>query len=405
MSKNISIKEGGVSRTFTANKLRTNLQGGGTCDWVPKDDVDEYVELEELSVTENGIYYPTQKVGISKVVVDVEGGGGGGGGEEKLYEYAWTALNITQGSYVPTFASFTPSNAVVYNGRIHLFGQKDTASTLHVSWGDSDGFRVESTLPISTFTSKFVADDHYIHLLGGSGNTTAHYVWDGSVWRSAEYPLAFPINTQTLSPNQIVYVNGFVYVIGGYSSANKNYVHVMDINPNTENSVSDYEFPFTLTETYMVCDAAAYGSSIIMAGFITTDSARNCYSFSDGTFIKMDDIPWLARDRGGTLLEYDGKLHYFGGSNTASSSIGIRSYYPSKHKWLDCGIYPSFITSDFGGAVPSSTNLGIIIPSFSRSSGLNAIVYNNVIHVIGINTSSMSIVGQGHWTVEKRLIT
>lgn len=71
MSKNITIKEGGVSRYFSASKLRTNLQGGSTCDWVPIDEVDDYVELEELNVTENGIYYPSEKIGISKVTVDV----------------------------------------------------------------------------------------------------------------------------------------------------------------------------------------------------------------------------------------------------------------------------------------------------------------------------------------------
>lgn len=71
MSKNISIRDGSQSRYFTASKLRTNLQGGGTCDWVPIDEVDQYVDLEELHVTENGTYYPSEKVGISAVYVDV----------------------------------------------------------------------------------------------------------------------------------------------------------------------------------------------------------------------------------------------------------------------------------------------------------------------------------------------
>lgn len=71
MSKNISIRDGSQSRYFTASKLRTNLQGGSTCDWVPIDEVDQYVELEELHVTENGTYYPSEKVGISAVYVDV----------------------------------------------------------------------------------------------------------------------------------------------------------------------------------------------------------------------------------------------------------------------------------------------------------------------------------------------
>lgn len=37
MSKNIVIKEGATARNFTAAKLRTNVQDGGLCLWVPKD--------------------------------------------------------------------------------------------------------------------------------------------------------------------------------------------------------------------------------------------------------------------------------------------------------------------------------------------------------------------------------
>lgn len=38
MSKNISIMEGGSARNFTAARLRTDLQDGGTCQWIPKDE-------------------------------------------------------------------------------------------------------------------------------------------------------------------------------------------------------------------------------------------------------------------------------------------------------------------------------------------------------------------------------
>ena len=41
MSKNISIKEGGVSKTYTATKLTTNLVGGGTCNWIPDDSMSD----------------------------------------------------------------------------------------------------------------------------------------------------------------------------------------------------------------------------------------------------------------------------------------------------------------------------------------------------------------------------
>ena len=52
MSKNISIKEGGVARSATVNKLKTNLVGGGSALWVPEDET----RLTTLNVSENGTY-------------------------------------------------------------------------------------------------------------------------------------------------------------------------------------------------------------------------------------------------------------------------------------------------------------------------------------------------------------
>lgn len=95
MAKTITISEDGTSRTFTCKKLETNLSSSGTCYWVPEDEVDEYVELEELRVTDNGTYTPTEKVGFSKVVVDVEGGGGGGGEPEGTEVQATALENIS----------------------------------------------------------------------------------------------------------------------------------------------------------------------------------------------------------------------------------------------------------------------------------------------------------------------
>lgn len=72
MSKNITIQEGGVAKQFTAQKLQTNLVGGGTQLWVPEDEAGDYANLEELSVTENGTYVPSENAdGFSKVEVDV----------------------------------------------------------------------------------------------------------------------------------------------------------------------------------------------------------------------------------------------------------------------------------------------------------------------------------------------
>lgn len=52
VSKNIIIQEGGIGKQLTANKLKTNLVGGGTCLWVPEDER----QLGTKYVSENGTY-------------------------------------------------------------------------------------------------------------------------------------------------------------------------------------------------------------------------------------------------------------------------------------------------------------------------------------------------------------
>lgn len=52
MSKNIVIQEGGQGKQLTADKLKTNLVGGGTCLWVPEDEV----RLGTKFISENGTY-------------------------------------------------------------------------------------------------------------------------------------------------------------------------------------------------------------------------------------------------------------------------------------------------------------------------------------------------------------
>lgn len=52
MSKNITIQEGGVGRQMSVEKLKTDLVSGGTCLWVPEDEV----VLGRKTITENGTY-------------------------------------------------------------------------------------------------------------------------------------------------------------------------------------------------------------------------------------------------------------------------------------------------------------------------------------------------------------
>lgn len=69
-----SIKEGGKSCNFSAAMLKTNLQGGGTCLWIPRMDV----ELKSKYITKSGTYaakaddcYGFDQVTVSGVDVEI----------------------------------------------------------------------------------------------------------------------------------------------------------------------------------------------------------------------------------------------------------------------------------------------------------------------------------------------
>jgi hypothetical protein len=79
MTKNITIQEGGTPKPMSdVAKIRTSLQGGGTCLWVPEDEV----KLTTKHITENGTYKAEDddKYGYSQVTVNVPGGAGGPAG-------------------------------------------------------------------------------------------------------------------------------------------------------------------------------------------------------------------------------------------------------------------------------------------------------------------------------------
>lgn len=67
MSKNIVIQEGGLGKQLTADKLKTNLVGGGTCLWVPEDDT----HLGTKYITNNGTFKASDDglYGYSEVTV------------------------------------------------------------------------------------------------------------------------------------------------------------------------------------------------------------------------------------------------------------------------------------------------------------------------------------------------
>jgi len=75
LPKNIVIAEGTQGKTFTAvEKIRTKLQGGGTCNWIPEEEAGDYTNLKNKTIRENGEYLPSDDncTGYKKVTVNVK---------------------------------------------------------------------------------------------------------------------------------------------------------------------------------------------------------------------------------------------------------------------------------------------------------------------------------------------
>jgi hypothetical protein len=80
VAKDITIQEGGVAKAMSnVSKIRTDLQGGGTCYWVPESEVN----TKTKHISENGTYAAASDnaYGFSSVTVSVRGGNGSAGSD------------------------------------------------------------------------------------------------------------------------------------------------------------------------------------------------------------------------------------------------------------------------------------------------------------------------------------
>lgn len=93
MSEAIKIKEGGVDRSQNQiSKLKTNMQGGGVCYWVPETER----ETDSKSITANGIYTAEDEglYGYDEINVSVQGTGGVSGRDNPGGGTEWDEYNV-----------------------------------------------------------------------------------------------------------------------------------------------------------------------------------------------------------------------------------------------------------------------------------------------------------------------
>lgn len=113
MSKNITIQEGGIGKQLTADKLKTNLVGGGTCLWVPEDET----TLGTKNISENGTYRASDEglYGYSEVTVSGIGTATGTGPDGEDHSYSEDGEGGITDTILPSSISVvTPPTVTTY---------------------------------------------------------------------------------------------------------------------------------------------------------------------------------------------------------------------------------------------------------------------------------------------------
>lgn len=114
MSKSIVIQEGGVGKNLTANKLKTNLIGGGTCLWVPEDET----QLTTKHITKDGTYTASAEgyYGYSSVTVDGIGVATGKKPSGDEYSYSTDSTGYIVETKIPSSIEVTTPPTITTYG-------------------------------------------------------------------------------------------------------------------------------------------------------------------------------------------------------------------------------------------------------------------------------------------------
>lgn len=197
MSKNITIQEGGLAKQITADKLKTNLVGGGSCLWEPEDDTN----LGTKHISENGTFRASDDgyFGYSEVTVSGVGTATGtdpNTGEEKRVSADPETGNLEetiipksiQITTLPTKVNYTNGETIDYSGIVvHAYSStgRDLGAvpfnelvfpvTIALASGDewTDGQGLNAMMLYYT--------PHYTYLYNSQGeitNTYTYYVSD-----------------------------------------------------------------------------------------------------------------------------------------------------------------------------------------------------------------------------------
>lgn len=266
MSKNISIKVGGVSRNFSnVPKIQTEeAVTGNNINWIPEDEANDYAETETLRVTENGAYYPSSgKCGFDEVVVNVSGGGGTliektitqNGDyyavDDNADGYSKVTVNVASQANIMTQAEW---DALTYDEKV-----QEGLTVIRNMDGEFQGvwYNYANSIPIDIVgeyfgnsSESFEVEPIYSHFIVWQGNWRRSPVWanaqiaqSGMTWDSwdvgsinALYPSTLS-SAQTTILNQITYGGTPSFTISDTAHAQTSYGVVVGVRPASNISI------------------------------------------------------------------------------------------------------------------------------------------------------------------------
>lgn len=251
----------------------------------------------------------------------------GGGKPEGLY--VWKKNEISKSDYyqkkvkIRASLDFSYGSAVEMNGVLYILGGSDTSDT---SYNDSRTFRTwdgetfksyyntsdSQYLPYDFYDGSSVVLNGEIHILGGSGNNTAHYKWDGSSWTSVStLPYAFYRGQATVYNNEI-------HILGGWGSGT--------------NDANNNHYKWNGTEWVKVGTTPYYcrnGYAVTLDDGIHLIGGYNCsyhYVWNGSSWVSKTSYPYTCYSGGCVVL--NGYFHILGGTGTQSYH-----YYWSGSEW------------------------------------------------------------------------
>lgn len=302
MSKNITVQEGGIAKQLTADKLRTNLVGGGTCLWVPENEI----ILGTKSITNNGSYSASADglTGFSQVNVNVQGDSVTGRdpvtGQEKTVTVDPETGDLVE-TVVPSEIRVIAPPTNPYG--TYIDGQTITKDGMVVKAYDANGDEMQ-TVPIGELSiapTIAVYDASKDRPGGKKVIDTPLDIGSASIYIGSGIPLVYytPLSgpAGSASPFPFGYPNSVVYTLDAWKISNASIGYYMIAASNTYSAyVDDTSYTYNgktvyykVYNSYMSTqNSSVDGTNAPLAGYDQSKAANMAWSMIFG---EIDEMP------------------------------------------------------------------------------------------------------------------